>query len=76
MQVTKSNVGAEIGFFAGDWREMHKLLPYAQNIERDLNVSSEQSLDAQYDIILMAETVYSISTLPHLYELIKKVFSY
>ncbi|RXI00570.1 hypothetical protein DVH24_000804 [Malus domestica] len=72
VQVTKSNAGAEIGFFAGDWREMHKLLPYAQNDERDANVSSEQSLDAQYDIILMAETVYSISTLPHLYELIKK----
>ncbi|KAM1466354.1 hypothetical protein ACFX2I_031562 [Malus domestica] len=72
VQATKSNVGAGIGFFAGDWREMHKLLPYAQNDERDVNVSSEQSLDAQYDIILMAETVYSISTLPHLYELIKK----
>lgn len=26
-----------------------------------------------YDIILMAETVYSVSTLPRLYKLIKKV---
>ncbi|KAB2600399.1 histidine protein methyltransferase 1-like protein [Pyrus ussuriensis x Pyrus communis] len=63
VQVTKSNVG----------REMHKLLPYALNIEKDPNVSPEESLDAQYDIILMAETVYSISTLPHLCELIKKI---
>ncbi|KAM5569648.1 hypothetical protein ABKV19_016918 [Rosa sericea] len=35
-------------------------------------LASGQSPDAQYDIILMAETVYSISTLQHLYELIKK----
>lgn len=68
-------MGVEIRFFAGDWREVHKLLPYAQNVEKDLNVSSGQSPDACYDIILMAETVYSISTLQHLYELIKKVFS-
>lgn len=68
--------GPKFVFFAGDWREMHKLLPYALNTEKDPNVSPEQSLDAQYDIILMAETVYSISTLPHLCKLIKKVFSY
>ncbi|KAI5350011.1 hypothetical protein L3X38_002902 [Prunus dulcis] len=48
------------------------LLPYVQNIEKDFNVSTGKILDAQYDIILMAETVYSISALPHLYELIKK----
>ncbi|KAH0992543.1 hypothetical protein GBA52_004026 [Prunus armeniaca] len=72
LQVTKCDVGMEIRFFAGNWREIHKLLPYAQNIEKDFNVSTGKSLDAQYDIILMAETVYSISALPHLYELIKK----
>ncbi|CAB4263068.1 unnamed protein product [Prunus armeniaca] len=72
LQVTKCDAGMEIRFFAGNWREIHKLLPYAQNIEKDFNVSTGKSLDAQYDIILMAETVYSISALPHLYELIKK----
>ncbi|XP_021811567.1 histidine protein methyltransferase 1 homolog isoform X2 [Prunus avium] len=72
LQVTKCDAGTEIRFFAGDWREIHKLLPYAQSIEKDLNVSTGKGLDAQYDIILMGETVYSISALPHLYELIKK----
>lgn len=73
LQETKCDTGEEIRFFAGDWCEVHKLLPYAQNVEKD--VSSGQNPDARYDIILMAETVYSISTLQHLYELIKKVFS-
>ncbi|BBG93422.1 Putative methyltransferase family protein [Prunus dulcis] len=72
LQVTKCDTGTEIRFFAGNWREIHKLLPYVQNIEKDFNVSTGKILDAQYDIILMAETVYSISALPHLYELIKK----
>ncbi|PRQ56025.1 putative protein-histidine N-methyltransferase [Rosa chinensis] len=54
LQETKCDKGAEILFFAGDWREFR------------------ENPDAQYDIILMAETVYSISTLQHLYELIKK----
>ncbi|PQM39995.1 histidine protein methyltransferase 1 homolog [Prunus yedoensis var. nudiflora] len=67
LQVTKCDAGMEIHFFAGDWREIHKLLPYAQNID----VSTGKGLDAQYDIILMAETVYSISAVAHLYELIK-----
>lgn len=75
LQETMCDTGEEIRFFAGDWREVHKLLPYAQNVENDLNISSGKSPDARYDIILMAETVYSISTLQHLYELIKKVFS-
>ncbi|XP_040373460.1 histidine protein methyltransferase 1 homolog isoform X1 [Rosa chinensis] len=72
LQETTCDKGAEIRFFAGDWREVHNHLPYAQNTEKDVNVSSGQNPDAQYDIILMAETVYSISTLQHLYELIKK----
>ncbi|KAI5350001.1 hypothetical protein L3X38_002892 [Prunus dulcis] len=72
LQVTKCDAGTEIHFFAGNWCEIHKLLPYVQNIEKDLNVSTGKVLDAQCDIILMAETVYSIFALPHLYELIKK----
>lgn len=75
LQETMCDTGEEIRFFAGDWREVHKLLPYAQNVENDLNISSGKSPDARYDIILMAETVYSISTLQHLYELIKKCIS-
>ena len=65
--------GGEVRFFAGDWSEIHKILPYVQNNEKDLNYSSGHSQVANYDIILMAETVYSISTLQSLYELIKKV---
>ncbi|XP_004296995.1 PREDICTED: histidine protein methyltransferase 1 homolog [Fragaria vesca subsp. vesca] len=72
LQETKCDTGMEIRFFAGDWCEVHNLLPYAQNNEKDVNVSSGQNPDPHYDIILMAETVYSISTLQHLYELIKK----
>ncbi|GMY32102.1 histidine protein methyltransferase 1 homolog isoform X1 [Fagus crenata] len=67
--------GGEVRFFAGDWSEIHKILPYVQNNEKDLNYSSGHSQVANYDIILMAETVYSISTLQSLYELIKKCTS-
>lgn len=47
----------ETRFFSGDWGEVHSILDEA----------------AGYDVILMAETVYSISALPNLYKLIKKV---
>ncbi|CAL2227681.1 unnamed protein product [Prunus armeniaca] len=47
LQVTKCDAGTEIHFLAGDWRETHKLLPYAQNIEKDLNVSTGKGLDSQ-----------------------------
>lgn len=57
-----SSIEADTRFFAGDWGEVHSILPF---------VSSDEI--AGYDIILMAETVYSISALPSLYELMKKV---
>jgi len=67
------NSGGEVHFFAGDWSEIHKLLPHVQDNEKDLHYSSEHSQVTGYDIVLMAETVYSISTtLQSLYELIKK----
>lgn len=63
----------EVRFFAGDWSEVHQILPNLQTDDQDSNCCSGPSSSAGYDIILMAETVYSISTLPALYELIKKV---
>ncbi|PRQ28817.1 hypothetical protein RchiOBHm_Chr5g0007081 [Rosa chinensis] len=36
LQETKCDKGVEIRFFAGDWREVHNLLPYAQNNEKDV----------------------------------------
>ncbi|KAK9050008.1 hypothetical protein SSX86_031024 [Deinandra increscens subsp. villosa] len=67
---------AEVRFFAGDWREVHQILPNLQTDDRDSNCNSESTASVGYDIILMAETVYSISTLPSLYELIKKCMSH
>lgn len=63
---------AEVRFFAGDWSEIHQLLPHACDNEKDQTCLTGQST-AGYDIILMAETVYSVPALPTLYELIKKV---
>lgn len=62
----------EVRFFAGDWSEIHQLLPHACDSKKDQTCMTGQST-AGYDFILMAETVYSISSLPTLYELIKKV---
>ncbi|GFY93013.1 putative methyltransferase family protein [Actinidia rufa] len=39
---------------------------------KDQNCSPVPDPSVGYDIILMAETVYSVSALPHLYELLKK----
>lgn len=63
---------AEVRFFAGDWSEVHQILP---NLQTDDLCGSGLSVSVGYDIILMAETVYSISALPALYELIKKCMS-
>lgn len=52
-------------FFAGDWGDIHSVLPFVTN--------DEQNESAGYNVIIMAETVYSLPTLPSLYELIKKV---
>ncbi|XP_057971769.1 uncharacterized protein LOC131160296 isoform X2 [Malania oleifera] len=74
--VTKSsewNCKAEVRFFSGDWREVHKLLRKADN-EKGTNSSGVDPTPG-YDIILMAETVYSTSNLQALYDLIKKCMS-
>ncbi|KAL8088811.1 hypothetical protein AgCh_038554 [Apium graveolens] len=67
------NSEAEIRYFAGDWGEVHQLLSHSNT---DENSSSELDGCGGYDIILMAETVYSISALPNLYQLIKKCMSH
>jgi hypothetical protein len=63
-----------VGFFAGDWSEMDKLL-LCGDAEQDKTASgdTEGKMCNGYDIILMAETVYAVSCLPNLYRLIKKV---
>ncbi|XP_076897063.1 uncharacterized protein LOC143550265 [Bidens hawaiensis] len=66
---------SEVRFFAGDWSEVYKILPNLQTDDQDSKCRSGSSESIGYDIILMAETVYSISTLPALYELIKKCMS-
>ncbi|XP_057481023.1 uncharacterized protein LOC130767870 isoform X2 [Actinidia eriantha] len=66
------NIDAEFRFFAGDWSEVHQILPCTHTNVKDQNCSPVLDQSVGYDIILMAETVYSVSALPHLYELIKK----
>ncbi|KAK3204201.1 hypothetical protein Dsin_018247 [Dipteronia sinensis] len=73
---TNSDTGAEVRFFAGDWSEIHQLLPYVRDNENDLNCSSGLSPTSGYDIILMAETIYSIPAHQSLYGLIKKCLSH
>ncbi|XP_038722361.1 histidine protein methyltransferase 1 homolog [Tripterygium wilfordii] len=72
---TNYDSGSEVHFFAGDWSQMHQFLPHRHD-EGSLNCSSEQSPIAGYDIILMAETIYSISAQQSLYGLIKKCLSH
>lgn len=73
---TNSDTGAELRFFAGDWSQIHQLLPYVHNNDKDLNCNSELAPTSGYDIILMAETIYSVSAHQSLYELIKKCLSH
>ncbi|GJX93685.1 hypothetical protein Tco_0348271 [Tanacetum coccineum] len=54
---------ADVQFFAGDWSEVHKILPDLQTEDKYSNCTSGSS--ASYG--------YSIYTLPALYELTKKV---
>lgn len=72
--VREWNTDGKFQFFAGDWSEVHQILPYKWTNEKEQNCcpSLDQPVGLGYDIILMAETVYSLSALPHLYELIKK----
>ncbi|KAL5781364.1 hypothetical protein ACOSP7_006393 [Xanthoceras sorbifolium] len=72
---TNSNTEAEVRFFAGDWSQIHQLLPYVNDSENDLNSSSGMDPTSGYDIILMAETIYSIAANQSLYGLIKKCLS-
>ncbi|GKV28635.1 hypothetical protein SLEP1_g37659 [Rubroshorea leprosula] len=65
----------EVRFFAGDWSQIHQILPHVNDSEKDLNSCSEYGQTGGYDIILMAETIYSISAQRNLYELIKKCIS-
>lgn len=65
---TEPDAGSEVRYFAGDWSELHKILPFASDNKEKLSGSFDG-----YDIVLMAETVYSLSTLKTLYKLITQV---
>ncbi|KAK9671413.1 hypothetical protein RND81_12G028500 [Saponaria officinalis] len=71
---TSFSDSCEIRFFAGDWNEVNNILPHAHTDSKS-SASSDNAVMAGYDVILMAETVYSITTLPSLYGLIKKCVS-
>eukprot|EP00268_Persea_americana_P021302 TRINITY_DN2125_c0_g4_i1.p1 TRINITY_DN2125_c0_g4~~TRINITY_DN2125_c0_g4_i1.p1 ORF type:complete len:328 (+),score=66.85 TRINITY_DN2125_c0_g4_i1:122-1105(+) len=73
----EKKTSSEIRFFAGDWSEIHKLLSHNSDSECQQGPESSSNHDCRdgYDIILMAETVYSLSSLHNLYELIKKCLS-
>ncbi|KAL7612838.1 hypothetical protein Lser_V15G06191 [Lactuca serriola] len=76
LPVKSESLSSEVRFFAGDWSEVHQILPNLQTDDLDSNCSSGANSSFGYDVILMAETVYSISTLPALYQLIKKCISH
>ncbi|KAL6554255.1 hypothetical protein OROMI_019928 [Orobanche minor] len=63
------NTSIETRFFSGDWGEVHRVLSCVAMSECEVRTGG-------YDVILMAETVYSISALPNLYKLIKKCLRY
>ncbi|KGN57226.1 histidine protein methyltransferase 1 homolog [Cucumis sativus] len=67
---TESDAGSAVRYFAGDWSEMYKILPFASNNEENLSGNCDG-----YDIVLMAETVYALSTLKTLYKLITQCLS-
>lgn len=64
---------AEVRYFASDWSEAHLILPHVPADDGGTKKGQKVDQTAGYDVILMAETVYSVSTLPSLYKLIKKV---
>ncbi|TYI61176.1 hypothetical protein E1A91_D10G154300v1 [Gossypium mustelinum] len=72
LEKAKPETVSEVRFFAGDWGEIHQLLPHARESEINLTSSSEHGQASAYDVILMAETIYSISVQRNLYGLIKK----
>ncbi|KAH7652014.1 Protein-histidine N-methyltransferase protein [Dioscorea alata] len=75
----KTSQSPEIRFFAGDWSNMHDLLFQKcdhDGTEKDSGMNSTRGIYDGYDIVLMAETVYELSSLPNLYSLIKKCLCY
>ncbi|MQL96131.1 hypothetical protein Taro_028804 [Colocasia esculenta] len=74
----KVNPSTKVQFFSGDWSEVHHLLFHGGD-DKDqggTRVSAEQDQYTGYDVILMAETVYSLSSLGDLYGLIKKCLNH
>ncbi|KAH0992603.1 hypothetical protein GBA52_004086 [Prunus armeniaca] len=55
LQVTKCDAGMEIRFFAGNWREIHELLPYAQNIEKDFNCKDLDVVESSWILLLFMD---------------------
>lgn len=67
----ETDISSDVRFFSGDWSEIHQLLlPRYSNDKKE--VTDDSSYDG-YDVVLMAETVYELSSLSSLYDLIKKV---
>ncbi|CAI0397646.1 unnamed protein product [Linum tenue] len=62
----------EVRYFAGDWSQVHQCLPHEHNDVKDTDSNSGKNLVYEYNIILMAETIYAISAQQSLYKLIKK----
>ncbi|VAI31812.1 unnamed protein product [Triticum turgidum subsp. durum] len=66
-----------VGFYAGDWSEIDKLLLRGDAVQdKTTNLHTENEGCRGYDIILMAETVYALDSLPSLYRLVKKCLHY
>ncbi|KAK8958774.1 hypothetical protein KSP40_PGU021797 [Platanthera guangdongensis] len=63
-----------VRFFAGDWSEVHRLLLHvcSDSVQNREDFGTKDEGTDGYDIILMAETVYALSSLENLYKLIKK----
>lgn len=69
-----TSTSRSIGFYAGDWSEIDKLLLCGDAVQDKItNLRTENEGYRGYDIILMAETVYALDSLPSLYRLVKKV---
>ncbi|XP_051118414.1 uncharacterized protein LOC127242768 [Andrographis paniculata] len=69
--VEGGQINTNTRFFAGDWNEVHSVITSGSKTENDDRNPESNQIDG-YDIILMAETVYSMSALPNLYNLIMK----
>ncbi|KAF7061454.1 hypothetical protein CFC21_068148 [Triticum aestivum] len=72
-----SETSRSVGFYAGDWSEIDKLLLRGDAVQdKTTNLHTENEGHRGYNIILMAETVYALDSLPSLYRLIKKCLHY